>query len=226
MRVFAILFSLACILLPHLAYGAAIDSLVTPAGPGSAQPFIFAGKTSLLLSWLEPIQNTNRVALRFARFQNEEWSAPRTIAERSDFFVNWADFPSVIEDTKGVLFAHWLQKSGTDVYAYDVRIATSKDGGETWGKPFLLNRDGKRAEHGFVSLVPLTNSGVAATWLDGRNMVEGKEEGEMSIRYATVDAEGAIRSDVQLDNRTCECCTTGMSSSSAGRIIVYRDRSA
>jgi len=47
----------------------------------------------------------------------------------------------------------------------------------------------------------------------------------MTIRYATIDAAGAIRSDVQLDNRTCECCTTGMTMSGGRPVIVYRDRS-
>jgi hypothetical protein len=78
---------------------------------------------------------------------------------------------------------------------------------------------------GFVTLVPLPDGGVGATWLDGRNMVEGKEEGDMTIRYATIDAAGVIRSDVQLDDRTCECCTTGMAMSSGRPVIAYRDRS-
>jgi hypothetical protein len=111
------------------------------------------------------------------------------------------------------------------VYAYDVRIAISKDGGRTWSASLLLNRDGKKGEHGFVTLAPLPNGGVGATWLDGRNMVEGKEEGDMTIRYATIDATGVIRSDVQLDDRACECCTTGMTMSRGRPVIAYRDRS-
>jgi hypothetical protein len=178
------------------------------------------------MSWLEPVANTDRAALRFARLRGGAWSTPRTIAERDDFFINWADFPSVVEDAKGILFAHWLQKSGKGVYAYDVRMASSADGGATWSAPFVLNRDGKQAEHGFVSLAPLPNGGVGATWLDGRRMVEGKEEGDMTIRYAAVEAKGTIGSDVELDARTCECCTTGMAVPSNGPVIVYRDRSA
>jgi hypothetical protein len=165
------------------------------------------------------------VALRIARFTNGAWSQPLTVVERNDFFVNWADFPSVLEDKSGVLFAHWLQKSGKGVYAYDVRMATSKDGGRTWSAPFLLNRDGKQNEHGFASLAALPGGGVGATWLDGRNMPEGKEEGEMSIRYASVDAGGSIRADAALDTRTCECCTTGMAMTANGPVVVYRDRS-
>ncbi len=208
------------------ALPAQIDAIASPTGAGAAEPFLSSSKKGLLLSWLEPVKGTDRVALRFARYTTGSWSVAQTIAERNDFFVNWADFPSIVEDTKGALFAHWLQKSGNSVYAYDVWMATSKDAGRTWSAPFMLNRDGKKNEHGFVSFAPLVQGGVAATWLDGRNMPEGKEEGDMTVRYATIDADRRIRSDAQLDARTCECCTTGMAVTASGPVIVYRDRSA
>ncbi|HYI09545.1 MAG TPA: sialidase family protein [Thermoanaerobaculia bacterium] len=209
-----------------------IETLPSPAGAGAAEPFLYATRDSVLLSWLEPVPSTDRVALRFARYDSGQWSAPRTIVERNDLFVNWADFPSIVEDSKGTLFAHWLQKSGKGTYSYDVQMAASTDGGATWGKPFLLNRDGKQAEHGFVTLAALPDGGVGATWLDGRNMTGGGHGsgghdagGDMSIRYAIVDASGNIANDVELDGRTCECCTTGMTMASGGPVIVYRDRS-
>jgi hypothetical protein len=207
---------------------AAVAELPSPAGAGAAEPFLFATRDGVLLSWLEPIAGTDRVALRLSRFANDQWSPARTILERNDLFVNWADFPSVVEDAKGALFAHWLQKSGKGTYSYDVMMAASTDGGATWGRPFLLNRDGKQAEHGFVSLAPLPDGGVGATWLDGRNMTagEGHDHGDMGIRYAEVDANGNLRDEVVLDDRTCECCTTGMTISATGPVIVYRDRSA
>jgi hypothetical protein len=208
----------------------AVEELPSPAGAGAAEPFLHAARDGVLLSWLEPVANTDRVALRFARYTSGQWTAPRTIVERNDLFVNWADFPSIVEDAKGALFAHWLQKSGKGTYSYDVQMAASTDGGATWGKPFLLNRDGRQAEHGFVTLAALPDSGVGATWLDGRNMTGGghggdEAGGDMSIRYATVDASGTVANDVELDGRTCECCTTGMTVSSTGPVVVYRDRS-
>ncbi len=200
----------------------AIAEVSTPAPVGAAEPFLFATRDVVLLSWLEP--RGDRFALRFSRYVDKEWSAPRTIVERGDLFVNWADFPSVIEDANGALYAHWLQKSGSGTYSYDVRMATSTDGGSTWSAPFLLNRDGKQAEHGFVTLAALPGGGVGATWLDGRNMTGS--DGDMTIRYATVTAAGKIDADVVVDPRTCECCTTAMTVTTAGPVIAYRDRSA
>ena len=208
-----------------------IEAISSPAGPGAAEPFLFATRDGVLLSWLEPVAGTKRTALRFARYRGNQWSAPRTIVERDDLFVNWADFPSIVEDAKGTLFVHWLQKSGKGTYAYDVRMAASRDGGESWGESFLLNRDGKEAEHGFVSLVPLPGGGVGATWLDGRKMTGGGHGGhdaggDMGIRYAAVGADGTIADEVELDGRTCECCATGMTMTASGPVIAYRDRSA
>lgn len=208
-----------------------LEEIASPAGAGAAEPFLFARGDRVLLSWLEPVAGTDRVALRFADYGAGKWTPARTIVERNDLFVNWADFPSVVEDPNGVLFAHWLQKSGTETYAYDVRMSTSKDDGATWREPFLLNRDGRKAEHGFVALVPLAGGGVGATWLDGRKMKSASgadhehDAGDMTIRYATVDAAGSVTNDVELDPRTCECCTTGMTMTPSGPVIVYRDRS-
>ena len=207
-----------------------VQEVPSPAGAGAAEPFLFTTRDGAGVSWLEPVADGGRVALRVALHRDGRWTEPRTIVERDDLFVNWADFPSVVEDANGTLFAHWLQKSGAGTYSYDVRMAASADGGTTWGESFLLNRDGKQSEHGFATLAALPGGGVGATWLDGRNMNagadhDGHDAGDMTIRYATVDAAGNVAADVELDHRTCECCTTGMAMTAAGPVIVYRDRS-
>lgn len=213
-----------------VAEGPRIEEIASPAGANAAEPFVSATRDGLLLSWLEPVANSDRTALRFARYRSGQWSQPRTIVERDDLFVNWADFPSIVEDAKGALFVHWLQKSGSATYAYDVRMATSTDDGASWSESFLLNRDGTPNEHGFATMAALPNGGVGVTWLDGRKMTparHGHEDGggEMGIRHATVDADGTIVNEMELDGRTCECCTTGMAISSRGPLIAYRDHS-
>lgn len=205
---------------------AAVLSLTSPSGPGAAEPHLTATKSgALVMSWLEPAGGKSH-ALRFASYRDGKWGAARTIATRDDFFVNWADFPSIVEDAQGTLFAHWLQKSGSGTYAYDVHVAASRDGGTTW-KSKVLNTDGKEAEHGFVSLVPLSRSGVGALWLDGRGMTEGhggEHAGSMELRYADLDAALYARNESVLDARVCECCTTAMTMTANGPLVAYRDR--
>ncbi len=146
----------------------------------------------------------------------DSWSKARTISEGQNWFVNWADFPSVIALADGSLAAHWLVKSASGTYAYDVNIARSKDGGETWGKPVVPHTDKTQTEHGFVSLIPLPEGCAGAIWLDGRNLKDVKDEGDkhtplpvsMTLRYAAIDADGNLSDEMQLDERVCECCQT------------------
>jgi Neuraminidase (sialidase) len=85
-----------------------------------------------------------RHALRTAARDVSGWAEARTVAQGENWFVNWADFPSVIALRDGSLAAHWLVKSGTGTYAYNVNIARSKDGGKTWSKPIVPHLDGTK----------------------------------------------------------------------------------
>ena len=205
----------------------------SPATGDSREPELTATADGrIILSWVEKV-GEKRYALRMASRDQTTWNEPRTIGEGENWFVNWADFPSVISLNDGSLAAHWLVKSGTATYAYNVNIALSKDGGKTWCEPIVPHLDDTQTEHGFVSLVPLTDGRLGAIWLDGRNMKDMKDnhdEGKpssvsMTLRYAAIDGSGKISNDAQLDERVCECCQTSATITSDGVLAVYRDRS-
>ena len=185
------------------------------------------------MSWVEKV-GEKRYALRFAARDEGGWSEVRTVAEGENWFINWADFPSVIELSDGSLAAHWLVKSGPGTYAYDVNISRSSDGGKSWSKPIVPHTDGTKTEHGFASLIPLPDGRLGVSWVDGRalhNMKEDAEEHEgplpmsMALRYATIDASGKLSDESMLDDRICECCQTSAALTTEGPVIVYRNRS-
>ena len=149
------------------AWQPAPESLRTPALANSAQPQLSVSDRGVLLSWIE--RAGDLATLRFAERTASGWTEPRTIASGRDWFVNWADVPSALRLPSGVIVAHWLQKSGPDTYAYDVRLSYSKDDGKTWSPAFMPHQDGTRTEHGFASLFPM-GDGLGLVWLDGRNM--------------------------------------------------------
>lgn len=203
-----------------------IDSVASPAQPGSAEPNLsVAPDGRVFMSWLEPADSG--YAVRFASHDGVKWSEARTIARGRDFFVNWADFPSIEVLDGGRLAAHWLQRNGRGTYAYGVRIAQSRDSGVTWSAPVTPHRDSAQAEHGFVAMWRESGA-LGVVWLDGRKF---KQDGhnmanEMMLMTTTLQPDGSRGPEVRLDERTCDCCQNAAAVTSSGPIVAYRNRSS
>ena len=195
-------------------------------GDNNAQPNLVSSNGALSLSWISS-KNKNKASLHFSQFKKGKWIKPQKIANGSDWFVNWADFPAhaINED---LIITSYLKKSDSGTYTYDVILNLQKLSGEKIKKDFLLNTDGVKAEHGFVSIIPNNNKGFFITWLDGRNTVEKKLDGHhkpMTIRFAEITNTGEVINESELDEAACDCCQTSIAMTNNGPIVVYRDRS-
>jgi hypothetical protein len=210
---------------------ASIQPMQSPADSASAEPHLFTDKNGVVyLSWIQKKGDT--AVLKYASYNNGQWSMSRTIASGSDWFVNWADYPMLAADGGGNLLSHFLQKSKDGKYTYDVKITSSNNDGQNWSVPVALHDDGKKAEHGFVSIVPYGEN-YFVSWLDGRNaaMEEGAghhdgHHGQMTLRGAIVDKSGKKQQEWELDDRVCDCCQTSAAIAKDGPVVIYRDRSA
>ena len=206
-----------------------LTPLPSPASENSGEPQLTVSDRGLLLSWIE--RAGPMATLKFAERTTTGWSAPRTVASGDDWFVNWADVPSVLRLDDGTLVAHWLQKSGLATYAYDVRLSYSRDDGTTWAESFTPHHDGTQTEHGFVSLFQMPGAGLGLVWLDGRAMPDtpgataAGDPGAMSLRFATFDRQWTQTSEVPVDVRVCECCPTTAAVTADGVITAFRNRS-
>jgi hypothetical protein len=206
-----------------------IQPIPSPAPAGSAQPQLTVSGRGVLLSWIE--QTGSYAALKFAERTAAGWTSPRQVAAGSNWFVNWADVPSVIRLDDGSIYGHWLQKSGSGTYAYDVRLARSTDDGKSFAPSFTPHQDGTQSEHGFASLFQMPGAGLGLVWLDGRAMKAGHEGhgeagGDMGLRGAIYDRTGKQIAESAIDTRVCECCPTALAVTADGPIVAYRDRSA
>ncbi len=233
-------------------------SIVSPASHDARLPhFAKDPDGRLVMSWVEPHEQGH--VLKYATLGEDRFSSPVEVTAGADWFVNWADFPSVVPIDDRLWAAHWLVRSGDSAYAYDVAVALSLDGGKTFSLPRTPHRDGTKTEHGFVSLFP-ARGGVGGLWLDGRAMSgdghgaahHGDGEGAMTLRSAVLVPEErigvssashdwipprgspadsdagrvALRDEVVVDDRVCDCCQTDVARTTDGVVVVYRDRDA
>ena len=195
-------------------------------GDNNTQSNLVSSNGTLSLSWISS-KNENKASLHFSQFKKGKWITPQKIANGSDWFVNWADFPAHAINEDLIITSH-LKKSASGTYTYDVILNLQKLSGEKIKENFLLNTDGVKAEHGFVSIIPNNNKGFFITWLDGRNTVEKKLDGHhkpMTIRFAEITNTGEVINESELDAAACDCCQTSIAMTNNGPIVVYRDRS-
>jgi hypothetical protein len=225
----------ACAAADNHTFLSPVAELAAPAGGAATGPNLANGPDgAVYLSWIEQLPGDTH-ALRFATWKSGVLSPARTITSGADWFVNWADFPTMAALPDGTLAAHWLQRSGAGRYAYDVMVSLSRDGGSSWSAPLKPHRDGTESEHGFVSMFALSDR-FGVVWLDGRKHAAAQqrksngtgdgEDGEMTVRYTTITADGQLGEEIEVDGRACDCCQTSVAVTADGPLLVYRDRSA
>jgi len=154
------------------------------------------------------------------------------IAQGTDWIVNWADFPTILGygDEGENLVASYLVETDPDLFAYDVRLVMSSDGGKSWSDPLCPHNDATVTEHGFVSMVAVRDDAFMVVWLDGRNYAEleggNNMQDQMQLRAALISSSGVIEDEFLIDPNVCSCCGTDIVATPGGISVVYRDRHA
>ena len=183
------------------------------------------------LSFISTSDTSDISKLYFSKLElnNLEWNSPSLINSSTDWFVNWADFPRITTNNKKGISVHFLEKSSSETYSYDIKVMNSKDEGNSWNNPMKLHNDNTKTEHGFVSTVNYNNN-FLSTYLDGRQNELAKEnknlKPQMTLRATSYNIDGVILMDELIDNKVCDCCQTDIAlTSDNSPITVYRDRS-
>lgn len=205
-----------------------LEQTSLPARVSSGQPFVLADSAGdVLVSWVESLGGKGH-EFRFSRLTGSTWSTPKTVVSGNDFFVNWADVPSIVKISDGTLACHWLRRSAGSPYSYDVNVVVSRDDGLSWSKPVKPHADTTKTEHGFASFFEVEDKTAGLVWLDGRKMTPENHDdggGNMALRTSTIDRNARVGSEIELDDRVCECCPTAATATKNAVIVAYRNRS-
>jgi hypothetical protein len=210
----------------------AVKEIDSPTGNNSSLPRLYTDNSGIVfMSWVESKNDTS--SLLYSRFIDNSWEKPSKISSSVDWFVNWADFPSVIARDGSAVAAHWLKKVEGGTYAYNVELVSSKD---NWSNPITPHSDDTPTEHGFVSMVPVSDTTFMSIWLDGRNTIGhgGHDSHDMSsdlssamtLRSAILDLELNVLNEYEIDDSVCDCCGTSAVETTNGFITAYRNRTS
>ena len=199
-------------------------SINSPAG--SMSPHLSTSKSNItILNWLEPHDKGYRI--KFVELDSS-WGQKLTVYDSDNMFINWADFPSVINFNENEYAAHWLEKNGDYPYAYDAFISVSKNKGKTWSPPIMAHNDNTQTEHGFLSFYEHRNK-LGYIYLDGRKMeneiTDDISNSGMSLRSGVINRDLKLEKNQNIDGLVCECCHTDVTETDQGPIAVYRNRS-
>ncbi len=205
-----------------------IEVVLSPTSPGAHEPSLTSHDGARYLSWMEHAGHETKVMI--AILTRDGWTAPYLVHQGDDLFVNWADFPGIAVFDDGTIAVHWLRAVGPSSFDYQVEISLSHDGGKTWGKPLIPHEDLSFVQHGFVSMWPTEQNGLAIVWLDGRAYGAESDQAAaapdaMQLRATMLTSGGVLGDDVAIDLQTCSCCQTSLSATSDGTVLAaYRDR--
>lgn len=198
-------------------------AIASPAGAGAlGASFATAPDGTILLSWLEPVQG-DAWALKFSRFDSaaQRWSQPGIIAQGRNWFVNWADFPTVTALGHDRLVAVWFVHEPDNEMVYHAEFSMSADGGVTWTAPKKISDESTRTE--FTTILPLGPAGrPLAVWLDGRDRAAGRDHQTLHARVL-----GEAGPDARVDGFVCDCCQLSFAPlPDGGALLAYRGRTA
>ena len=192
----------------------------------SGEPYLLKSNNNLYMSWTE-LKNDS-VFLYEGKFENDQLVDKNLITKGIDWFVNWADFPSISHNKiNDNMMSFNLKKSSEATFSYDINYHFKKN--DKWINKNKLHNDNTFTEHGFVSIQPFKD-GFIASWLDGRNTSHEKSShndhssGPMSLRSAIVSENGEVIEEFEIDSKVCDCCQTSMTVANGTPIVVYRDR--
>ncbi len=211
-----------------LVHGCSIESIEfkeisVPAAKSSVFPFLTNDDNFLYLSWIETIHDTIDI-LKVARGNEEGFGYVTEVARGDDWFVNWADFPKVSTFDSSTYITHWLKKSTSSTYDYNVHIGIGSFGTSNPDTSFIIHEDGVNAEHGFVSYEPYGKRMMVA-WLDGRNTKNPDGSyGQMTLRAAILNKGGSKSNEWEIDDMVCDCCQTDFTLMQEDVMLAYRDR--
>lgn len=187
-----------------LSLGASVKIL---EGPTAISPpaLRFDTEGTLHVSWLEKRGQVGEV--KAIRMRHGETTPTTPVRVNPDGVGPDAihQSPGLATGAEGEVYVTWSAPNRTPgaMFASDVQLARSSDGGATFAPPILVNDDGKPMPHTFEDVLVGANGDVYLGWLDARN----KDRSGAGAQFACSRDHGkTVEPNLTVDGMACPCC--------------------
>lgn len=200
---------------PHLVHAetqSAPGVMLTPAQVVAAGPFTLSppalrydASGTLHVAWQEKPDQQGSVKVRqIAGASRQLGSAvqvnPATLGPEA---LHQA--PGLTAQGDGTVALSWStpNRAPGAMFASDLRVAASGDGGRTFTVPVQVNDDGLPISHTFEDLLRGPEHDLYVMWLDGR----GKDRSGAAVQFAcSRDGGATFGPNITVDGMACPCC--------------------
>jgi len=156
---------------------------------------------------------TQQDRVYFTTSNNQGASYSPAVAVNSQpekIYNNGENRPKIAIGKHGEVLLSWSKKTAGK-FTGDIRFSRSIDNGKTFELPYTVNDDGLLATHRFDSLQVTDSGKIYLAWIDKRNRVAARKNGESyvgaALYYAVSNDNGASFSDnYKVADSSCECC--------------------
>ena len=205
--------------------GLALDSILPVfAGPVPISPpaVRFDERGSVHLAWLEKSGSVGAVkSVRIGK-DNKAVATPVQVNTQASPPDAFHQAPGLATGTGNHVFVSWstANQAPGSLFASDLHVARSQDGGQTFENPMQVNDDGLPISHTFENLATGNGSDLYVAWLDGR----GKDPSGAALLFGCSNDQGrTIGKNLTVNGMACPCCRPMVAVAPNGHLwVVWR----
>jgi len=189
-----------------------VKSLVGPSVQVDEQ-----GRVSL--SWMEEDKDVRSVLYARSAEPGGPMGAPVRINRLEDVPYWRQEAPALVVQGDEVFVTWGLahpKATPQQPFATELRLSRSTDGGKTFQPSVAVNDDPGVIQHTFDALHRDADGRLHLSWIDGR---EGKKEPGTYVARS-LDRGATITKNLKVDEGTCVCCRTAVTSGPEGMVYV------
>lgn len=176
-----------------------------------------------LLTWVERTDTSLTLTYQRIGENQKPMGSPVQIALPPATAAHGEDVPKLIVKGDGTMMVvfNLPKPTAESIRAGELLYRLSADGGRTWTPDRPVHRDTQAGKsHSYADLTRLPNGEIGIVWLDDK--LPGREG--RSVRFTQTLPGDGFGPEMIVDSNACQCCRTGITTDSRGRIyLIYRD---